>query len=295
MLERVLEFREQTGFIQEPRGLEICEISAEITSPVIEGLKQDDRHVLSDNSGRLQQALCLGRESIDPPGEQRLHRCWHSDRRDVRRQAVRASFTGEDSGLHQGPHGLFEEERVALGLIDQQTLERRNLGNVTHQSPQELLGALRGQRVDSELTIVSLTSPGVSVFGSVVDEKQDGRPRQAVHKAVQQRLRLWVDPVKVLQHHNERLDLALAAQQAFDRIKSELAALWRLQVPQAIPLRQGVQKPENGRKQILECFIEGQQMSSGLGANRADVVTLVDSEQSFQKINDGQIRGGSAI
>ena len=91
--------------------------------------------------------------------------------------------------------------------------------------------------------------------------------------------------MKVLHHDDERLDLALAAQQALDRIKGELAALWRLQVPEAIPLRQGVHKPENRRKQILECLVEGQQMSSGLGANRADVVTLVDAEQSFQKIN----------
>ena len=101
--------------------------------------------------------------------------------------------------------------------------------------------------------------------------------------------------MKVLHHDDERLDLALAAQQALDRIKGELAALWRLQVPEAIPLRQGVHKPENRRKQILECLVEGQQMSSGLGANRADVVTLVDAEQSFQKINDGQIGGCSAI
>ena len=134
MFERVLELWEQAGLIEEFSGLEICEISAEITSPVLEGLKQDNRYVLPDHRGRLQQTLCLGRESIDPPGQQRLHRCRHSDRRDIRHQAVRAAFAGEGSRLHQGPHGLFQEKRVALGLIDQQTLERCKLGTVTHQS-----------------------------------------------------------------------------------------------------------------------------------------------------------------
>src|SRR5262245_44834269 len=134
MLERVLELWKQAGLIEEFCGLEIREISAEITIPVLEGLKQGYRHIFPDDRCRLQQAFRLGRESIDPPGQQRLHRRRHSDRWDICHQAVRAAFASEGSRLHKGPHGLFKEERVAFGPIDQQTLEWCKLGTVTHQN-----------------------------------------------------------------------------------------------------------------------------------------------------------------
>src|SRR5262245_54316995 len=133
MLERELELWKQAGLIDEFGGLEIGEISAEITTPVLEGLKQGYRHIPCVPRARLPQALRVGRESIDPPGQQRLHRRRHSDRWDIGHQAIRAAFAGESSRLHKGPHGLFKEERVALGPIDQQTLEWHKLGIATHQ------------------------------------------------------------------------------------------------------------------------------------------------------------------
>ena len=108
-------------------------------------------------------------------------------------------------------------------------------------------------------------------------------------------MRLRVDPVQVLQHEDERLDPALAEEQALHRIERELAALGRFEVPEAILLGQGVEKPENGRDHVPERLVQGEQMPGGLGAYRADVVTLVDAEIGLQEIDDGEIAGGPAI
>src|SRR4026207_17859 len=97
--------------------------------------------------------------------------------------------------------------------------------------------------------------------------------------------------MEVLYYKNERLHLTLAKQQALDRLEGELAALRRLQIPETILLRQGVKKPENRGKQVLERFVECQQVSGGLGANLSYIVALVDTEKSFQKIDDRKIAG----
>jgi hypothetical protein len=52
----------------------------------------------------------------------------------------------------------------------------------------------------------------VLVLGPVVDEEEEPRRRQALDEAVQQGLSLGVDPVEVLEDHQERLDLGLAQQ-----------------------------------------------------------------------------------
>ena len=135
----------------------------------------------------------------------------------------------------------------------------------------------------------------MTVLGAIVDEEQHWCCGQALHQAVEQGLRLRVDPVEILQHQDERLDLALAKEQALHGIERELAALGRLEVPEAVLFGQGVEEPENGRDYVLECFVQREQMSGGLGAYRAGVVTLVDAEIGLQEIDDEEIAGGTAI
>jgi hypothetical protein len=64
------------------------------------------------------------------------------------------------------------------------------------------VGALRPQRVDPQLEVVGLATPGMLVLRPVVDEEQDAGGRQALHEAVQQRLGLGVDPVEILEERS---------------------------------------------------------------------------------------------
>ncbi|HEY6006224.1 MAG TPA: hypothetical protein VIV57_25315 [Anaeromyxobacter sp.] len=83
---------------------------------------------------------------------------------------------------------------------------------------EQLVGVLRGQRVDAELPVVRLASPAVPVLGPVVHREQDGRRRQALHEPVEEALGLPVDPVQVFEQQHQRLHAALAQEQALGAV-----------------------------------------------------------------------------
>ena len=119
---------------------------------------------------------------------------------------------------------------IALGPLDQELLERRR---ARHRRRAARRAARRRSRAAAGSSrswrVVGLAAPGVLVLGAVVDEEQQPRRRQAVDQAVEQRLGLGVDPVEVLEDHEQRLDLALAQQQALDGVERPLAALGRVE------------------------------------------------------------------
>ena len=108
---------------------------------------------------------------------------------------------------------------------DQHVLERSEGPIVTEERLEQRVGALGRQGIDPQLEIVGLATPGVRELGPVVDEEQDASCGQAVDEAVEERLGLGVDPVKILEDHEQRLDLALAEEQPLDRLEGPLTAL----------------------------------------------------------------------
>ena len=102
-------------------------------------------------------------------------------------------------------------------MLDQETLERSQARVIPKNRLEEFLRGRRRQRIESQLPIVRLAAPAVLVLRTVIDEQQHPRRRQALHEPIQHRLRLAVDPVKVLEDHDERLHLALARRQALHR------------------------------------------------------------------------------
>ena len=63
------------------------------------------------------------------------------------------------------------------------------------------------------------------VLGPVVDQQEDPDREQALDQTVEQGLRLGIDPVQVLEDHEERLALALPEQEVLDGVEGALAAL----------------------------------------------------------------------
>ena len=95
--------------------------------------------------------------------------------------------------------------------------ERRQAGVVPQQGLQELVGARRRQRVEPQLRVVGLAAPAVLVLRAVVDQEQEPGRRQALDQAVEQGLRLGIDPVQILEDQQQRLHLAFAQQHALER------------------------------------------------------------------------------
>src|SRR6185436_15801539 len=116
-----------------------------------------------------------------------------------------------------------------LRPLDENPLEWLERGVVAEERHEQLLGALRGQCCDLELTVVRLAAPAMPVFGAVVHEEQDASRREAPHQAVEDRLGFRIDPVEILEHQQQRLDPALSKQETSYRVQRALAALRRVQ------------------------------------------------------------------
>ena len=164
-----------------------------------------------------------------------------------RREPVGAALAGQRSRLHQGPHALLEEEGIRFRPLDQELLERAERRVSAEQRVEQLVGAFGRQGIDPELAVVGLAAPGVPVLGAIVDEEQEARRGQALDEAVEQGLGLAVDPVQILEDHHQRLDLALAQEQALDRVERLLAPLERIEgVPGRLVHRHVEERQEGG-------------------------------------------------
>src|SRR5262245_43149013 len=102
-------------------------------------------------------------------------------------------------------HGLLEKERIALCRANEESLYRLELGIGPEEHLQQLVNGLRGERLQPQMPVVGLSTPAMDELRPIVDKQQNSRGAQAVHENVEQRLRLGVDPVQVLEHQDERL------------------------------------------------------------------------------------------
>ena len=68
---------------------------------------------------------------------------------------------------------------------------------------QELVGTGRGQRVKSQLGVVRLAAPAVLVLGAIVNQQQQTSRGQALNQAVEEGLRLGIDPVQVFEDEQQ--------------------------------------------------------------------------------------------
>ena len=165
VLEGVVRLGEQAGLVEELRGLEMGEAAVQgVFGQLGDGLQQGQGDLMANDGRGLQQPLRLGRQPVDARGQDRLHRGRHLDGRQRLRQAVGPRLAHQPLRFHQGVHALLQEERVALGALDQQGFERRQAGVIPQQGMQERLGAGRWQRVQPQLRVGGLVAPAVLVF-----------------------------------------------------------------------------------------------------------------------------------
>src|SRR5262249_37180750 len=159
----------------------------------------------TDHRRRLQETLLLGWQSINTRCQYRLYRGWHVQAGQRLRQAIGPALADQYPGFHQGTHALFQKEWVTLGPGDQYLRERWQSHVVPKQRVQEFVRAHRGQRVEAQLCVIRLAAPAVLVLGAIVHQEQEAGGRQALDQALEQGLRLRINPVQVLEHQQQRL------------------------------------------------------------------------------------------
>ena len=128
------------------------------------------------------------------------------------------------------------------------------------------------------------------VLRPVVHQEQQPGGGQALHQAVQERLGLGVDPVQVLEHQQERLDLALAQEQPLDPVERLLAALRGVQPLPLGVVDRHVEEPEQRREGGLERPVQGEELARHLLADLARVIARLDLEVGPQELDERQKR-----
>src|SRR5262245_53090724 len=87
--------------------------------PLDDGVQQGDRDILADDRRCLEESLVIGREPIDACGQHGLHRGGRLDTLEWARETVCPPCPFDELCLYGCPHTLLEEERIALGPLDQ--------------------------------------------------------------------------------------------------------------------------------------------------------------------------------
>src|SRR5713226_361996 len=239
-------------------------------------LEQSERHVLAHDGGGLEELLVPVGEAVNAGGEDGVDRGRHLEARDRADKPILTALARESSRFNQGADALLQEQRVALGTVDQEPLEGLESRVVPEQAGHQVFRARRRQGVDPQLPVVGLAPPPMLVLGPVVDEKEDPGRWQALDQAIQECLRLRVDPVEIFEEDEERLHLALPEQEALDPVQSPLPALRRGEpIPPRI-LHRDVQQRQQRREYELKLAIQRQYLARHLFPHLPRVVPPLD-------------------
>ena len=155
------------------------------------GAEQAARGGASDDRGGLQHAPGPVGQAIDAREQDLLDGLGHRSR------LVQVALLGDDAGQ------LLEEERVALGPVDDEVGEGRRDVDVEH-GPHDALAVLAGQRRQGNLGHVRAIHPRLPIPGAVRHEDEDRQRVDALQQREPERLRRGVDPVQVLDDDDQR-------------------------------------------------------------------------------------------
>ena len=129
------------------------------------------------------------------------------------------AITHQRAFIEEHLHRLFHEERIALGLLDDHALERREFGAIAEQCGEHLVGGFLTQRIEAQLRVVGLAVPLMRILGTIIHQHQDLRGADGVGEEIQERLGLLIDPVQVFEDHHQRLVERFAQQDALDGVE----------------------------------------------------------------------------
>src|SRR6185503_13012854 len=126
VLERILDFRKETCFVEKLRGLKSRKAAAKFLLGLIsDRLKKDERYIFADNGCRLKKTLLLRWKPINASCQHGLDRRRHLGALNRFGKAIISSCTGQKICFHESPDALLQEERIAFGALDQEWLERQ--------------------------------------------------------------------------------------------------------------------------------------------------------------------------
>src|SRR5262249_25608574 len=140
-----------------------------------------------------------------------------------------------------------------------------------------------------------LGTPLMRILGPIVNQQQNLRGRNRVGQQIQQRLRLLVDPVQILEDHHQRLIHRLAQQNAFDRVQCAPPFDLPIHLRQRVVALDYAQQAEQVGQSVLQPPIEDGNLARDLLPPLTLVVLRYDLEVVLEQIDDRQVGRRSAV
>src|ERR1700688_2790479 len=140
---------------------------------------QAKRRLPADHRKGLEQFLLLRRKPVDTRGQYALHRRRQTQLRE-RASNLHYAIAYQRALVEQRLHHLLDEERIALGALDNQSFECFKFHASTEQRRQHCRAVFAAQGVEPELQVVAPARPIMAVLRTVVDEQQQARASAAV-------------------------------------------------------------------------------------------------------------------
>ena len=96
------------------------------------------------------------------------------------------------------------------------------------------------------------------ILGPVVHQQEQRGRREALHQAIEQGLRLGINPVEILEHEEQGLHLTFAQQHALQRLQRAAPPLEGVEGQERTVRWQGFEQGEHGRDGVLEGVVQRQ-------------------------------------
>ena len=204
---RVLE--DVGGLGQEPllvddlQRLQLLEESLELPGQPGDALQQSLQELAADDRRELDGALAVLPEPVEARHDDALDGVGHAHLAHPLDHPEAAVLAPEDAEIEERLRHLLDEERHALGLVQEGGLQlRRELVRAQHQAG-HVQGLGRRERLQSERRVEAAAPEGRAVADPVGEDDHDRRARHRAHERVEILLRAGVDPVQVLEHEDD--------------------------------------------------------------------------------------------
>ena len=300
MLEGVGHVGERGLFVDELRGLQPGQGRREVGLGFPGDATEQPEWKFAPDDGRgLKQVFLLAAEQVDTAGQHALHRVGNAQVVQGRGERHAAQPVRQDALVEQGADHLFDEERRALGLVQDEALERvegdGRADRIPEQRVDQFPRVVHAQGVQPELAVVGLAAPVVAVARPVVGQQHDRGGRHAVGQRVEERLRLGVQPLQILEDQQQRAIAALAQQEPFDRVERALPADVGVHLLQGGDELRMAEQSQHVGQPVFQVTVERDHAAGHFFVQAPLVVLRLNAEVAAQEFDQRQIRGPAAV
>ena len=234
-------------------------------------------------------------QPINTGGQNRLHRGRNPERVERSNEVHGSVLSFQGPFIEERLHGLFHEERNAAGGRDDQLLERRERWVIAQDGGKHLIRASTSKGFESKPGAPSLVPPSMRVFRPIADQKQNTRAADQIGEPIQKCLTLVIQPVQILNHHQERTIDSFRQEQICDGVQSAGLSQLRVHSNKTIFVVRDLEQSVQVRKPALQVGIEANDLGRDLLPARYNAVLTDDVKIAVQELDNGQIGRALAV